>query len=88
MLIKISAAIGGKIINAASAARLPTRPVKISTGTINFSGAAITVFFIIAEIRPVCSAKPIPIIETTTIPSGGKPVKLFSISVTIKIKPS
>ena len=49
---------------------------------------AVTTFFIVAPIRPLPSATPIPISATKTVPSGANPVKFFTIEENMYLIPS
>ena len=54
----------------------------------SFGGADRTSFLSAAPIRPLDSASPMPSIETNTVPSGAKLVKLVTIRVSIRWRPS
>ena len=67
---------------------LDITPANTTIGVSRRRGADSTSLRSEAAIRPECSATPMPISATSTVPSGAKPVKLVTRLVRMRCRPS
>ena len=71
-----------------SLAAFDSTPASTMTKVSSRCGAESTSSLSAAAIRPLASITPMPSIATSTVPSGANPVKLPTISVTMRWNPA
>lgn len=88
MLRKMTPATGGRTTNAASPATLPLMPTKMIAKVTIAGDALPKIFCMKAARKPLFSATPAPMTQTSTMPSGAKPEKLLTAFDQIMRRPS
>ena len=85
---KSSAAMGGRMMMPASAARWAIMPAKMTAAVSSVRGTPVMKARSDTAMSPVFSATPMPIMAVSTMPSGAKPMKLRTASVKMRRTPS